>query len=153
MSVPYFHMVEFEVEPCQITWVELPFSQRGIINSISISPAEDIRGEDQNAAFAIYCKDFSEESASLGSNPSCSLEGFTEFFRDIGHMAYPYMVVPLTETDGGGLFQVFESDYAYCNAEGTPTNPVKRLYLAFASLTDNTRNWRISYTYTSPNLY
>ena len=96
------------------TNIAIGVPHRGIIRSIKF---EQISGTDVATTFNIYSR---EEAAPPGSD---SMAGDTEYPRNM------YKVLPEQSIGVGATLALFDLNYVYVNKDGTPTNPVRRLYV------------------------
>jgi len=139
MGVPWnYGPVQFEAEADTPLVVELKVPHRGKIRQLLL---DEIGGADA-ASFEVFN---SEDAAHVfsGSSESSALEGgqHPKGFSLFG-----------AKTLAAGQFADYDMEVMYSNQDGTPTNPVRRLWMVFTHTGAGVNTYQMSMVIEMPDL-
>jgi len=103
----------------QETCLQIRAPHRGKIRSIKF---EQIAGVDENCDFEVYTS-----SAACPPGQSLSSESLSE---SVDGPRSAYSIFGPKTMNSGAAFSEFDKDYVFRNADGTSTNPQRKLYVA-----------------------
>lgn len=131
---------EFDAVGGEETCIELRIPHRGIIRTMR---AEQLTGIDVASTFELYTKNAVCTTEGQSSSESGSTVGDRSMYSIFGEKTIP----------SGSALSEFEKSYHYSNADGTSTNPQRKLYLGITPGGTGAKSFAISFSIETSNLH